>query len=403
MRCFFLPFPVPRRFALAALFFALAGCGNERSTDKATKQAAAAPLSAAAQLGKQIFSDASLSASGRQSCSSCHDPAHFHAQPTVGAVIAGGRDMKVTGFRATPSLRYLNLTPPFTITSEAVSGGFNRDGRAASLAEQGMRPFLAAHEMANASPAEVVAKLARTPYAEQFRQTFGSTILTNADSAFGKMVFALQQFQLEAPEFRPYNSKYDQYLAGRVRLSAAEQRGLQLFNEKSKGNCAACHPSKHAADGMPPLFTDFTYDALGVPRNNRIPATKDAGYFDLGLCGPDRTNLANRPDLCGMFKVPTLRNVATRKVFFHNGQFDNLRDVLRFYVTRDTQPELWFPRLADGSIDRFNDLPQRMRANVNTSEEPYDRQPGQPAALSEEEIEDVLQFLHTLTDDYRVP
>jgi cytochrome c peroxidase len=394
---------------LFALLLALAGCGGGQSgSNPATPPGSANPASAptlspAAQLGEKIFKDVSLSASGGQSCASCHDPAHFHAQSNAQAVQSGGSDLMVAGFRATPSLRYLNLTPAFAVTGDGAAGGFNRDGRAASLAEQGMRPFLAPHEMANASPAEVVAKLARTPYAAQFSQTFGSGILADADSAFARITFALQQYQLEAPEFHLYNSKYDQFLAGRVRLSDAELRGLALFNDKNKANCAACHTSSRAANGTPPLFTDFSFDAFGVPRNSRIPATRDIGYFDLGLCGPDRTDLTSRTELCGQFKVPTLRNVAMRKVFFHNGQFDNLRDVLRFYVTRDTQPELWYPRLADGSIDKFNDLPPAMRANVNTSEAPYNRRPGQAPALSDAEIDDVLQFLNTLTDGYTVP
>ena len=178
-------------------------------------------------------------------------------------------------------------------------------------------------------------------------------------------------------------------------------RGLALFNDPAKGNCAACHPSARAADGSAPLFTDFSYDNLGVPRNTRIPATQDSTYFDLGLCGPDRTDLAARTDLCGAFKVPTLRNVATRKAFFHNGAFGNLTDVVRFYVTRDTNPDRWYPLNADGTVDKFNDLPPAMRSNVNTAEAPYNRQPGMAPALNETEIADLVQFLGTLTDGYR--
>jgi cytochrome c peroxidase len=149
------------------------------------------------------------------------------------------------------------------------------------------------------------------------------------------------------------------------------------------------------------LFTDFSYDNLGVPRNTRIAATQDAAYFDLGLCGPDRTDLADRMGLCGAFKVPTLRNVATRKVFFHNGAFTNLTDVVRFYVTRDTNPERWYPVNADGTVDKFNDLPAAMRGNVNTAEVPYNRRPGMAPALNEAEIADLVQFLGTLTDGYQ--
>ena len=102
-----------------------------------------------------------------------------------------------------------------------------------------------------------------------------------------------------------------------------------------------------------------------------------------------------------MFKVPTLRNVATRKVFFHNGVFSSLEQALRFYVRRDTNPEEWYPVAADGTVDKFNDLPPSLRGNVNTSEAPYNRQPGMAPALTDAEISDVIQFLGTLNDGYQ--
>jgi cytochrome c peroxidase len=99
--------------------------------------------------------------------------------------------------------------------------------------------------------------------------------------------------------------------------------------------------------------------------------------------------------------VPTLRNVAPRKVFFHNGFFKSLRDVVSFYVRRDTNPEEWYPVGPDGSVQKFNDLPVAYRGNVNTSEVPYNRQPGMAPALSNDEIEDVVRFLGTLSDGYK--
>jgi cytochrome c peroxidase len=120
----------------------------------------------------------------------------------------------------------------------------------------------------------------------------------------------------------------------------------------------------------------------------------------MGLCGPDRTDLADRTDLCGAFKVPTLRNVATRKVFFHNGQFKTLRDALRFYVRRDTNPDQFYPIDDDGTARKFDDLPIHLRGNVNTTEVPYDRLPGEAPRLNEDELSDVEAFLGTLTDGY---
>ncbi|WP_240943424.1 cytochrome-c peroxidase [Janthinobacterium lividum] len=363
----------------------------------------AAELSPAAQLGRQIFHDASLSASGKQSCASCHDPAHAYAPGNKLAVQLGGADGQAPGYRATPSLRYLEHTPPFRFDEEgAPNGGINRDGRAASLAEQAERPFLAAHEMANASTDAVVERLRNGSYAHAFQCVFGEAIFAQPQQAFRRITYALQQFQQEEPDFHRYDSKYDLYLANKVPLELAELRGLALFNDERKGNCAACHPSVRGDHGTPPLFTDFSFDNLGVPRNTRIPATADPAYFDLGLCGPDRTDLTTKGELCGAFKVPSLRNVATRQVFFHNGVFDNLTDALRFYVRRDTHPQEWYPRDKRGKVQKFNDVPARYRANVNVSEAPFDRKRGMAPALTAGEIEDMVKFLATLTDGYQV-
>jgi cytochrome c peroxidase len=387
---------IPMLFALS-----LAACGGNSSSPE-SNAASESGLSSAALLGEKIFKDQSLSASGKQSCATCHDPANAHAQTNDLAVQFGGANLDVPGFRAVPSLRYLSQTTPFFLDKDGTpTGGFDRDGRAQSLMEQAERPFLAPHEMANANKADMVDKLKRAAYADEFRKVFGAGIFSNPDDAFSRTVFALQQFEKEAPEFHPFDSKFDLFLAGKVKLSDAEMRGFALFNNPQKGNCAACHTSAKSADGSSPLFTDFTYDNLGVPRNTDIPATADAAYFDLGLCGPDRTDLTSRGDLCGAFKVPTLRNVATRKVFFHNGRFKTLRDALGFYVRRDTNPDEWYPVDSDGTVQKFNDLPPAYRGNVNTAEGPYNRQPGMAPALSAEEIEDVIQFLGTLTDGYQ--
>jgi cytochrome c peroxidase len=394
--------PAGKLLALATAV-ALVACGGGSSAPTAlTAPAEGSSLNQVAALGELIFKDQSLSASGKQSCASCHDPSNAHAQTNDLSVQLGGPNGDIPGFRAVPSLRYLSFAPAFFFAKDGTpTGGFNRDGRAQTLAEQGHRPFLAPHEMANKDAAEVIGRLKQASYAEQFRKVFGADIFDRPDDAFERATFALQQYQKEDPSFHPFDSKYDAFLAGKVQLTAAEQRGLALFNNPTKGNCAACHISARSADGTPPLFTDFTYDNIGVPRNMAIAATADPAYFDLGLCGPDRTDLASRTDLCGAFKVPTLRNVATRKVFFHNGVFHSLRDALRFYVRRDTNPEEWYPAGPDGTVVKFNDVPAAMRGNVNTSEAPYNRQQGMAPALSDDEIEDMIRFLNTLTDGYQ--
>ena len=105
-----------------------------------------------------------------------------------------------------------------------------------------------------------------------------------------------------------------------------------LFNDPRNGNCQACHPSARGAEGSFPMFTDFSFDKLGVPSNAAIVRNDEPGYFDLGLCA--RADLAARAGLCDAFKVPTLRNVAQRHVFFHNGRSNNLKDVVMFVMRR---------------------------------------------------------------------
>jgi cytochrome c peroxidase len=135
--------------------------------------------------------------------------------------------------------------------------------------------------------------------------------------------------------------------------------------------------------GALPAFTDFGFAALGVPRNRAIQANDDPRYFDLGLCGPWRTDLAGRAQYCGLFRTPTLRNVASRPVFFHNGVLHRLEDAVRFYARSRT----------------LDDLPEVFVKNVDALS-PFDGPPGAPPAMNDAEIRDVVAFLRTLTDGY---
>jgi cytochrome c peroxidase len=152
-------------------------------------------------------------------------------------------------------------------------------------------------------------------------------------------------------------------------------------------------------DGAPPQFSDFGLIAIGVPRNRALSVNRDPHFYDLGACGPERTDLKGRAEFCGIFRTPTLRNVALKKSFFHNGIYHSLDQVVRFYAERDTNPEKFYP-VAKGKVRKFDDLPQQYWANLNT-DPPFDRKPGDKPALDEAEIKDVVAFLNTLTDGYK--
>ncbi|HKB84417.1 MAG TPA: cytochrome c peroxidase [Burkholderiales bacterium] len=405
------------------LAIVLAGCGGvgkagTAAPDSSAKPVPAAPSAAAnklspvAQVGQKMFFDRSLSASGKMACSTCHDPAHAYGPPNGLPVQSGGAKLSDAGTRAVPSLRYQEFTPPYEdmldnpdgISAPGPGGGYTLDGRALTLADQAQIPLLAANEMANRSPAEVLNKIRAAGYAELFRQAFGRDIFADTRKAFRKAMEALQAFQLEDPSFHPYNSKYDLYAGNKIGgdLTPAEQRGLIVYSDPEKGNCFACHYNGAGLNGSVRMFTDYTYSAVGAPRNKDIPANKDPKYYDLGICSRSDHPLPGNEQYCGMFKTPTLRNAAARKAFFHNGALKSLNEVIRFYNTRDTNPELWYP-MVDGVVRKFDDLPPEYRGNID-AQKPLDGRPrGSKPAMSEQDIEDLEAFLNTLTDDYRLP
>jgi cytochrome c peroxidase len=450
---------------LASILAACSGGQKGASAEAGGATPPAPPsLSARATAGKALFFDASLSASGKQSCGTCHVPARaFSADPAIDRglpVPLGGPNMDLPGFRNTPSLMYLAFTPPFSLAGGKPTGGFFRDGRASSLAVQAEQPFVTGFEMANADAAEVVSRLQASPTTLQpFVSAFGPAVLSDATATLAAIGQAIAAFETEAPEFAPFSSKYDAWLAGEAQLTGSELNGLALFNDPGKGNCAACHPSQQGRYSQHALFTDFSYDNVGVPRNWNIPANlpnprspisraplsyvpiepnlpADAEYafYDLGLCGPFNSQAGDpqpRPvftqitSLCGLFKVPTLRNSALTAPYFHNGALATLHRVVQWYVTRDIDDNTgnnptpvpagpggnpYFPTgtsylNADGTPDlyQYNDLPVEFDANVNIGESPYTPPAfagGQAPTLTAAEIDDVVAFLCTLTDGY---
>jgi cytochrome c peroxidase len=361
-------------------------------------------------VGEKLFMDPSLSGSGKLACASCHSPQHAFGPPNGLSVQLGGSDMHRPGFRAVPSLRYLQKVPQFAehyhdsddegdeSVDAGPTGGLTWDGRVDRGVDQARIPLLSSFEMGS-SPAKVAAAVKASPYADEFKKTFGTNVFDNDDKVFKSVLESLEAFEQVPQKFFPYTSKFDAVLAGRAELTKAELHGLELFNDEKKGNCAACHISQRAKDGTPPQFSDFGLIAIGVPRNRNLPINKNASYHDLGACGPERTDLKGRDEFCGIFRTPSLRNVAIRKTFFHNGIYHSLEDVLRFYAMRDTNPEKFYPVGKKGVVQKYDDLPKKYWENINT-EAPFDRKKGDQPVFDEAEIKDVIAFLETLTDGY---
>jgi len=345
---------------------------------------AQASLTPQEQLGKFLFFDQNLSLNSNQSCAACHAPSVGWTGPDEainahGAVYEGSIP-GAFGDRKPPAAAYAGDSPILQQDADGVwFGGMFWDGRATGwtlgdpLAEQAQGPFLNPKEQALPSPADVISIVQDSAYADEFADQCPGTDTTELYNCIG---FAIAAYE-RSSEVNPFTSKYDYWLKGQARLTGQEQRGLALF--RGKGQCAACH--------VEPLFTDFTYDNLGVPKNPENPATiADPTWADPGLGGflqkagyDEAVYMAE----WGKQKVPTLRNVDLRpaekfvKAYSHNGYFKSLEEIVHFYNTRD-----------DGSWP-----PPEVAANMNTSEL------GNLGLNKGEELA-IVAFLKTLSDGY---
>jgi cytochrome c peroxidase len=254
------------------------------------------------------------------------------------------------------------------------------DGRVNNLVEQAMGPPLNPLEMANPDTATLDKKIRDLEYAGLFDEVYGAGSLTGESSPFLLMADALAAYE-ESAEVNPFSSRFDLWQKGEATLTEQEQRGFMLFVVESKGNCAACHPHTPLEDGTPALFTDFTYDNLGTPVNAESPFLllseehnpEGMNYRDPGLGG-----FLNDSAEIGKFRVPTLRNVAVTPPYLHNGVFKTLYQVVSFYNTRDVAP--WpEPEISQNlNRDEMGDL-----------------------GLTNQEVEDIVAFLGTLTDGWQ--
>jgi cytochrome c peroxidase len=317
-------------------------------------------------LGKELFFDSNLSNPSGTSCASCHHPNAAFSDARHTSFSLGSSNK--SGKRNTPSLMYASYSPTlyFDNQEDTYVGGYFWDGRAKSIGEQVPGPLLNPIEMNVGSKNELVSKVANAKYRELYLQIFGETSFLDTISAFNNIVSAIAHYE-ESITFNPFSSKYDLYLQHKVELSKIEKYGLDLFNDSKKGNCAACHPSTPDEKSGKVLFTDFTYDNIGVPSHAFLSTAKDEG---LG-------KTLNSSFQNGKFKVPTLRNVALTAPYFHNGVFNTLKEVVEFYNSRDSGKF--------GSPEISENLNNEELGKLN---------------LSEYEVLAIVAFLNTLTDNF---
>jgi cytochrome c peroxidase len=359
------------------------------------------PAPARVALGRQVFFDTRLSEPAGTSCASCHNPAQGFAGNHGSRVgVALGSRPDLVGRRNVPSALYAAYVPPlfFYQDDDALAptpfGGLFTDGRADSVAELVRQPLRDPLEMHNRSDAAIARKLRTAPYADGFKRVFGPDVFTTTASTLAALGAAMDAF-LQSREMAPFSSRYDAWVQGKVKLTSQELRGLKLFKDPDRGNCASCHKfNETSTNPARSLFTDFGYDAIAVPRNRAIPANRDARRFDEGLCATGRAKGWKEPEQwCGYFRTPSLRNVAARERYMHNGVFSDLRDVVAFYATRSIEPERWYK---DGRL--FDDVAPRHLGNVNVATMPYNRRKGMKPALDDADIDAIVAFLRTLTD-----
>lgn len=403
----------------------LAGCNSavpDPTSAGMQLKAQAVALSPQEQLGKQLFFDENLSANGNQSCATCHKPEAGWTGPdsvvNAGGSVYEGSVAGRFGDRKPPSSAYATPSPILhyaKVKNEMLFVGGNFwDGRATGeklgnpAADQAQSPFLNPLEQALTAPADVVAKVCASAYANLFKQVWGGDICSPArvNEAYDAIALSIAAYEASR-ESNAYTSKFDLYSRGKANLTKEERQGLVLFRTKAK--CASCHTLNPGKGGSAPLFTDFTYDNLGIPRNPDNPFY-NSSFNPLGLNWVDRGLggfLASRPDYqalaaenVGKQKVPTLRNVDKRpypgfvKAYGHNGYFKSLKGIVHFYNTRDVKPVCAnpFTREADALAQGCWPVAE-VQANVNDTELGN-------LGLTDAEENAIVAFLKTLSDGY---
>ena len=352
------------------------------------------------ELGKILYFDKNLSINRNQACASCHTPPTFvdpdNLKDPVNSVVSLGSIRTLNGTRNAQSAAYAAFSPFFhwdSVEGLYVGGQF-WDGRANTLSEQAQGPFVNPVEMGMPNKRAVLERIADedNPNKKKYKKLFKKVYKVDIDDdgafdneTYVNAVYALMADAIAAFEktgtFNQFSSKFDYFLAGMAELTPEEQFGLEVFNGKAQ--CNACHVSDPlvAPDGsvMPPMFTDFTYDNIGIPKSQN-PLIVDAPV-DLGLGGREDIKARNSDGSEeGKHKVMSLRNIGATPPYGHNGFFATLEDITHFYNTRDV--EAW----------PAPEVPQ----NLNVTELGDLR-------LTPEEEAAVVAFMKTLTDGYGPP
>lgn len=329
------------------------------------------------RLGKSLFFHAALSFPEGQSCATCHRPERGFAD-SLGREVSEGIAGGLFGMRNSMTISYAAFVPALTYDAaeETYIGGLFWDGRVNSLVEQAAEPFTNPLEM-GAERRWVVEQTRKSRYFEELIRLYGPS--ENVDTLYGYITRAIAAYEQSA-EVCPFSSKFDAWMEGKAELSEMELKGMDLF--KDKGMCAECHVMEEDPRAGKILFTDHTYDNLGIPRNDGLLFyTMENEY---GPCGRDTIDRGLGGFLgdslhYGKFRVPTLRNIALTAPYGHNGYFATLEDIVHFYNVRDVSDEYPEPE--------YN-------ATVN-SEELGDLK------LTPEEEAALVAFMKTLTDGYK--
>ncbi len=348
-------------------------------------------LPAKEALGQQLYFDTDLSANGTQSCATCHDPENGFVDPRdngVGKMASLGDDGKSLGDRNAPTASYASFSPAFHKTEDGIyKGGQFHDGRAGSLKDQAGGPPLNPGEMAMASKEAVLAQLKANPaYVDSFAAIYGDDVLKNADAAYDAMTDAIAAFE-QTEEFAPFDSKYDRFLRGEVKLTNQEELGRVLFFSQQFTNCNICHQLRKTPGAAKETFSNYEYHNIGVPTNVALrkangvkPDMQDKGL----LANP----AVDDQKQAGKFKTPTLRNIAVTGPYMHNGIFKDLRTVVMFYNKYNSRSE---KAQVNPESDKNWGVPE---VSENISMEELKTGP----ALDDKRIDALVTFMKTLTD-----